>query len=586
LEQLVSSLSPARFAPGETILKRWENPGFLYLIADGVIEELDANGVVAQYSRGDAFDPKALIEGRSHTSFTARSAATCYLLPAQPFLALTRTHRAIRDFYASEMARRTDALIAVQQQREAASLLLARIGDGTLHPPIFVSPATTIREAAQTMEDHGTSAVLVQFNDGPGIFTNRDVRERSTLMGMPDETPIGDLASRNLVTLERDDFLFNALLVMTKHSIRHVVITHGHEILGILEQTDLISYLSNQSYFIANQIERAGSPEELRDSAQSIHRMIRSLNERGVRPRYIARLVTDLNRKVFRKLAHQIFGEALIPDICLIVMGSEGRGEQLLRTDQDNALIIRDGVVIDDLAERTQAFTDALLDMGYPRCPGDVMVSNPAWAKPLAAFRKDIAKWTGHPDPTDLLTMAIFVDSSAVAGDEGLLGDLRGYMFERVRIKNDLIGFFAKAMLSFPTPLGMFGRFITEKLPPHAHKLDIKKGGIFPIVHGVRSLSLEQKIVETNTIARIQLLSSRGRLGEDFTADLIEAFDFLTVLRLRQQLKAWEGGEPYDNYIDPRPLNKFERNLLRDSLKIVKEFKDNITHQFHLNMLS
>ena len=144
---------------------------------------------------------------------------------------------------------------------------------------------------------------------------------------------------------------------------------------------------------------------------------------------------------------------------------------------------------------------------------------------------------------------------------------------------------FARVILAFPTPLGLFNRFVLEK-GAHAGTLDIKKGGIFPVVHGVRTLALEHGLTETNTIGRLQILSGQRPLGRDFTADLIEAFDFMSMLRLRTQLKQLEEGVATSNAVRPSQLNRLDRSLLRNSLGVVKEFKSLVTLHFRLDSLS
>lgn len=586
LAQAAEALSLRHFSAGQTLLKRWHNPAYLYIVVDGVVEERDADGIVGRCRAGDAFDSRALIEGRSQHDFITWGSCSCYVLPARLFLTLIQNNRALWEFYYEDLSRKLDTLINLQQQREAASFMLARIGESRFHPPVFVSPDTSLQEAVQIMQARQITALLVRGNDQIGIFTGRDVREKSVLMGMPDTTPIGDIASYGLITLHRNDFLFNALAVMTKRVIRHIVITDGTEIVGILEQLDLLNYLANHSYTIANQIEHAASQEDLQEASNNIPQLIKSLYDRGVKPRYIARLVTDLNRKIFRRLYERIIPPEVLNDACLIVMGSEGRGEQLLRTDQDNALILRDAALGEVLTQPMQTFTETLVELGYPRCPGNIMVSNPDWAKSQTAFKQDIFGWINQPDETAFMNLAIFYDALAVAGDGALLAEIKAYLFQLIQDQKITLQHFTRAILSFPTPLGIFNRLVVEKTPAHRQEFDIKKGGIFPIVHGVRSLALEYQLAETNTIARIQGLSGKGPFDERFTADLIEAFDFMSMLRLREQLAKWERGIAYDNYVNPGRLNKLERNLLKDSLKIVKEFKAFISYHFKLSMVS
>src|SRR5512147_239986 len=586
LMRVAEQLTPGRFAPGETILRRWADPSSLFVVADGVVEEADQTGPVALYSRGDSFDSMGLIHGRSEHSFVARNGSTCYLLPAQMFHALSRSNPRFRDHYQRDVGRRLDTLVAAQQQREASSFLLAKIGEGNLHPPVFVGPETTIKQATRLMQTREATAVLVRDGERVGIFTERDVRERMVLMGLPETTPIGDLANYDLITLDSDDFLFNALVLMTERAIRHVVVTRSGEIEGLFEQADLLGYLSNSSYVIASKVDRATTPEDLKAASDAIPKLIRSLFERGVKPRYIARIVNDLNRKTLRQVFTRVTPAGMQGRCCLMVMGSEGRGEQLLRTDQDNGLIFRDQPDEIERDALTQAFSRRLIELGYPPCPGNVMVSNPEWAKSLDAYELDLRRWISHPTSDAFLRLAILTDASAVAGDGTLLSDLKTRLLDLVKREEAFCGHFARATLAFATPLGFFNRFLVEDGPAGAKGLDIKKGGIFPVVHGVRSLALEYRVAETNTVSRIQALSGRGPFSEGFTADLIEAFDFMVMLRLREQFAALDRGETYDNIIDVDHLGSFERNLLRDSLKIVKHFKSDIANHFRLQLLT
>jgi CBS domain-containing protein len=585
LNRLAEEVTQADFAAGDEVLARWETPSFLYVIARGTINEIGPVGLIARHGSGESFDSRGLIEGRSQHSFVCENACTCYLVPARYLRALSQSNAAIREFYTRDMARQADALINLQQQREAASFLMARVGEGTLRPAAFVPPQTTIQDAVTTMKERGVSALLVRRDNEVGIFTGRDVREKHVLMGMPAVTPIGELASYSLITIDQDDLVFDALVAMTKHAIRHLVVTRNQQIVGVLEQTDLLNYLTNSSYAIASKAERATDKDDLKQAAADIPRLIRSLYERGVKPRFIARHVTDLNRKIIHRLFEQMASPALAAEACLIVMGSEGRGEQLLRTDQDNAIIFPDnGPPPAEFHQVAQAFPQALIELGYPPCAGNVMTSNPEWAKSLSAFREDMFRWIHEPSPEGFMAFAIFFDAAAVAGDDGLLLELKNHLIDLIRGQEAVVRHFARVILTFPTPLGWFRRFVLEK-GEHAGALDIKKGGIFPVVHGVRSLALEHGLSETNTVGRLQILSGRRPLGREFTADLIEAFDFMSMLRLRTQLDQVEHGVATSNFVRPGRLNRLERNLLRDSLGVVKEFKSLITLHFRLDSL-
>jgi CBS domain-containing protein len=585
LLEAARALEPSTYGAGETILQRLRPARHLHIVREGAVEEQDTSGVIAHYSPGGIFDYRALAQGRADHDFIAKTKTVCELLPAPVVIALTRRNAGFQAFWQSELARRADALIAVQQQREAASFLLARIADGDLHKPEFVPPSTTLQEAATLMNQRRSSFLLVERDGRIGIFTGRDAREKSLLMGLAGSTPIGELASYDLVTLDKDDFLFNALATMTQHAIRHVVITDGAAIVGVFEQTDLLRYLTDSSFAIANRVERARTPLDLEEAGRSIPHLIEALQGRGVKPRYIARVATNLNRKIFRRLFEQIVPVELRGGACLIVMGSEGRAEQLLPTDQDNAVIF-EGEPPHGIAHYLDAFSASLSKLGYPPCPGGIMVSNPAWARSLADFRRDVGHWLYEGKMEGFLNLAILLDAAPVAGEDALLRRLKDHLFDLAKREGTTLGYFARAILNFETPLGFFGRFVTEASGPHEGRIDVKKGGLFPIVHGIRSLALEARLAETNTIARIQMLSNAGQFSNTFAADLIEAFDFMSMLRLRTQLEAWRAGRTPDNHIDPKALSKLDRGLLRDSFKVVKALKSSLSYHFKLDYVS
>lgn len=586
LADVVLALSPGEFAAGETILKRFGTSDYLYLIIEGLIEELDNAGIVGRYSRGDSFCPRALIEGRSENIFVARTACRCLRIPAGFFLMLLKGNAAIREFYCRSLSRRLDHIVSVHERREAAAALMAPVGASELHPPVFVAPETSLDEATAIMGTENVSALLVRRGAGNGIFTRGDLHEKLNLLHLPGLTPVGDVASDSLISLQPEDTLFDALRVMTRHSIRHVVITRQREIEGLFEQRDLLRSLAGRANVIAARVKGAASGEDLKQAGAAITELIKSFVERGVKTRYIARLVTRLNRELLRQVYEHVAPKEVRESSCLMVMGSEGRGEQLVKTDQDNGLILGPDLTWDAVASTANAFVEALADLGYPPCEGNVMVSNPDWTQSVEAYKKTLHRWINRPDEISFNQLAVFLDASPIAGDPDLLGALKTHVFELLDNQSVVLGHIARPMLGFKTPLGFFNRLITEKQPPHAGKLDIKKGGVFPIVHGVRCLALEHRISETSTLDRIHALSSLGVFTSGLSADLIESLDLMSSLRVKSQLEQLVRGDPCDNYVNPRDLNNQERELLRSSLKIVNEFKKFILYHFKLNLVS
>ena len=262
-------------------------------------------------------------------------------------------------------------------------------------------------------------------------------------------------------------------------------------------------------------------------------------------------------------------------------MGSEGRREQILRTDQDNGLIIAEGYGKDFGEEMAQLSSD-LRSLGFPDCPGNVMVTNPQWRRSVGSYKQLIDGWVDTMDEASLQSLNIFLDAQCVAGEALLLDEAKGYLFARFEGRDDVLAHMAKAALSFETPLSLFSGLVAPR--SHGNSLDLKKGGIFAIVHGVRVLALQKKIRETNTFERIKQLNNAGVFDKTFATELMEAYDTLLSVRLRARL-LHPGGVSMRNDVEPGKLDKIERDLLKDSFKVVNAFKKLLTYHFHLNMV-
>jgi CBS domain-containing protein len=266
-------------------------------------------------------------------------------------------------------------------------------------------------------------------------------------------------------------------------------------------------------------------------------------------------------------------------------MGSEGRGEQLLRTDQDNGLVLRDGYAPPaDLDVICWRFSAALARFGYPECPGRIMLSNPAWRQDATGFGQTVRHWLQAADAESLMALAIFVDAHAVAGDPALLDQVRARLDAAVTDNDAMLARFAAAIDAFESPGGWWNRLFTIGESQTEH-LDLKKAGLFPLVHGVRALALEAHVGATATVARIEALVAAGRLPADLALDLIDSLHFFMELRLRAGLEALELSRSNGRAIDVSRLGSLDRDLLKDALAVVKRFRAWLRQRYRLDML-
>ncbi|ANC92447.1 CBS domain-containing protein [Azospirillum humicireducens] len=591
---LAGALDVALYPHEAVILCREEPTDSLFVVLRGSVQERRGGEVAAVHGPGDRFGLQALYGGAcgyvtGARRFVAAEDCVCHLIPRAALEALAAENPAFGTAILGDFAQRMRDLAAERSNREMAALTMARIRQAYLHPPLFVEAGASLRDAAEAMRQNRASSVLVHGEDGrTGILTGTDLRDLVVLDGRPVTDPVGPLARYGLLTLDRDDLLFNALVLMTKHAVRRVVVTENGAIAGLLGQSDLLAVLSNHSQVIGVQVEHATNPDDLRRASRSIVELIRTLHATGVKVSFIADLVTELNRRIFRKLFELLAPPELLANSCLIVMGSEGRGEQLLKTDQDNGLILRDGFDCPDLPRIAAEFTRHLVAFGYPPCPGNIMLSNPEWTRPLAGYKDAIFSWIHRPDEAAQMNLAIFYDAAPVAGDATLLQDAKDYLLSRLQDNQMFFTQFARPTLSFDTPGGLFAALFERR---RGEPVDIKKAGIFPIVHGVRALALEKHRAETNTVERIQVLAELGALDRKMAGDLVEAFTILSTIRLKARVDlpqdaegAGEGAElAIDNLVHPDRLGKLDHDQFKDCLALVKSFKELIAHHFRLN---
>ena len=338
---------------------------------------------------------------------------------------------------------------------------------------------------------------------------------------------------------------------------------------------------------IEAQIDRATTLPALRQAAQHIDAMVQRLHAQAMPVGRIAQQVGRLNTRVFARLWAQLAPPDLVAHSCLLVMGSEGRGEQILKTDQDNALLLRDGFECPGLPAIAQDFNAALAELGYPRCPGDIMLTNPLWRQPLAAFRETMRSWLygnqsqdgGRDGPMHL---AIFFDAVAVAGDPALLDDARAHLAAIFSHNDAFLARFAAAADQFQEPGGWFTWLRGRR---DEQMLDLKKLGTFPVVHGVRALSLQYGVREPGTAARLQRLAALGQLAAPMASELTQALHVLMQLRLTHQLHQRARGELPDNQVRPSALAPGEREPLRDALAVVKSFRQFLRQHYRLDAL-
>lgn len=468
---------------------------------------------------------------------------------------------------------------------EAQTLMTARVRDVALRKPVRIQADATLRDAARAMRDQRVGCLLIDAGADSAIITDSSLRDALALNEVPPDAPIVRVARYPLATIDSGAPLLDALIQMQRLGLESLLVTDQGRIFAVLEQADVLGYLALHSSAILEVVARAEQPTDLRPAADAMLRLVGALLRNGMKSDRIGRLASDVHRAIFRRLFEMLVPMEIQQDVCFIVMGSEGRSEQILPTDQDNALIVRDGLDVESIMPSCCAITGALIDLGYPRCPGDIMISNPSWVLTQSGFRAQVARWIASSSNDDVMNLAIFFDAEAVAGDEHLLNGVKATLFEAAATSDAFCARFASAINAFPVPIGMFSRLQLDRSGELAGTLDIKKGGVFPIVHGIRALALQKNLKTTPTLDRIEALVDLRTLDKRFAREVVEAFRFMCTVRAECGLAAMDCGMPATNRLRPDDLTHIDKEILAESLQVVVRLRRVVGQNFRLDLL-
>lgn len=588
-QQLVrDTVDVAYFREGDSLLEPGTAPSHLFVVIKGQVTQYDGEQPVASYGPDDCFDGRALVAGRSANRFMAREEVLAYALPRDAVNELVASNTTFGALLFADFSAKLGALAQRRSGHELQALNMARVADAFVRPVQQVDAATDIVSVARLLQARHVSSVLVRDPAVEparlGIFTQASL-QRAILDGTPlAQLAVGGFANYELATIGSDAPIGDALALMLRRRVHRLVVLGPAGVAGVLEALDVFSFLANHSQLITVQIEMAQDLPALAEAAARITRMVSLLWRGGTRVGLIAELVTELNTRLFERAWELIAPDDVLRNTCLFVMGSEGRGEQLLKTDQDNALVLRDGWSPPaDLAQLAARFSKALAEFGYPPCPGGIMLERPEWRMPASEFAQTLRGWLHAPTPEHLMNLAVFLDARPVCGDAQLLRELRAALMRQTLDDDAMLGRFASAIDAFGSSPGWWNRWLGLG---HAEQtVDLKKEAMFPLVHGVRSLALAHRIDATGTRDRVEALVAAGALDRAEGDELVQALHLLMEIRLQAGLDELDARRPVSGQVDLRRIGSLERNLLHDALGVVKRFKATLHRRFQLDRL-
>lgn len=595
VQHLTETIQIEYFGPSQDIMTYGGKPSeFLYILRRGSVDLLreDDQGfqVFDTLSEGEIFGHPSLIRGKAPiVTVRTREETLVYLLPAQVFHQLRRDEPVFARFFAASSIERLSHALKARHAKASPELFQLRMQDLIRRPILTVDPTVPVRKVAVLMRDLNVSSLVVK-SEPLGIITDRDLRNRVLAVGLSDTVPVAQVMTNPIITLPGDSLVFEGLMLMLERGIHHMPVTANGQVIGLVTHTEILRQQSRSPLLLPRHLQRTRSIEDIKVYAQQVTETVGSLLDSGVRISDIGRVVALSHDALVERLlvkAERILGPPPCP-YAWIVLGSEGRYEQTLRTDQDNALIYANAESNEAegyFAALAHHVVEWLVQCGFPRCPGEIMATNPQWCQPLAVWQNYFRGWIDTPNENALMRLAIFFDYRRIGGQLDVEQALRP-IIRRSRENRIFLGRMARAALRQPAPLSFFRHFVLERSGTARDLIDLKVRGTALIVDLARIFALECGCAATSTLARLRAAGISSSLSEAGAEELAAAFELISLLRLRHQYRQLRQGEELTNQVPVSQLTSLEQRELKEALWAVARIQRSVEVLFQTELFA
>jgi len=558
---------------------------YLYIVRSGVIDLLDEKGhLIEKLDEGDIYTiPCQLIDLGRASRGVAMEDSLLYLLPCQKLQELRAAEPNFDQHFSSSLRERLKHAVSTVQaatDQNCMAQLTTEIDTLVNKPAVTAMVGCSIREAAQTMAEQNVSSLLLLDGESlVGMITDSDIRSRCVAAGLSVDEPVSKIMSSHLKTIQQGELALNAMMTMTRFHLHHLPVLEDEKVIGMLTANDIVRQQTINSAFIATDIHKASSLEELVPISNRLPELQYQLAYSSATALHIGEAISSITDALtvrLIQLAEEELGPPPVPYVWLCG-GSQARREQSSHSDQDNALLISDKMRskhdewFSALAKRV---CDGLNACGFVHCPGEAMASNPKWRQPLKVWRHYFNEWIDKPEPMALMLSSIFFDLRPVHGDKKLFKTLRKEVRSKTRGNGIFIAYMASNALQFRPPLGFFRTFVLIHGGEHDDTFDIKHRGIVPITDIARVLALSEGLPQVNTTKRLKAASATNALSREMGGNLQDALEFISSLRINHQAEQIRLGLKPDNYLPPDDLSELERKHLKDAFNVIQDMQN------------
>ena len=558
----------------------------LYMVRSGVVEVYRRKGeLYNRLDEGALFGQMGLLTNNK-VRFPAKATkdTLLYCIPESVFQELYDTQEVFADFVEVEdNARLRQAVSSTNEQNDLTTSKVRTLLTGEAP---YIDQSESIQNAAIKMAEENVSSLLIinpdvleddEDDHSPlvGIITDRDLCTRVLAQGLDPSDNVSSVMTTEVISLDHNAYVYEAMLTMLRYNVHHLPVLKDKQPIGIIEATDIVRYESQNSLLLVSSIFQQQSIEELASLSEQVKdSFVRLVNE-DANSHMVGSAMSVIGRSFKQRsieLAEEELGEPPVP-YCFVALGSMGRDEQLLVTDQDNAIILDNTYVKDEhdayFAELAKRVCDGLDKCGYTYCTGDIMATNPEWRMTRTEWEECFADWIDNPNPKALLNASIFFDLDGVYGRLKWAEQLNGFIIRRARKNNRFLACLARNAMNRTPPLGFFKDFVMEKDGQHKNSINLKRRGTAPLADLIRVHALAVGSRSKNSFERLDDVHEAGILPKGKARDLRDALEFISMVRIRHQAYDVENQTEPDNNIEPENLSDFERRNLKDAFQIL-----------------
>jgi CBS domain-containing protein len=556
------------------------------MVRSGVVEVYRRKGeLYNRLDEGALFGQMGLLTNNK-VRFPAKATkdTLVYCIPEAVFQELYDNHETFADFVEVEdTARLRQAVSSTNEQNDLTTSKVRTLLTGDAP---FLEKTETIQNAAIKMAEENVSSLLIidpdilednEEDNSPlvGIITDRDLCTRVLAEGLDANDEVSSVMTTEVISLDHNAYVYEAMLTMLRYNVHHLPVLKDKKPIGIIEATDIVRYESQNSLLLVSSIFQQQSIEELASLSEQVKdSFVRLVNE-DANSHMVGSAMSVIGKSFKQRiieLAEEELGDPPIP-YCFLALGSMGRDEQILVTDQDNAIILDNSYVKESHDEYfsalAQKICDGLNECGYTYCTGDIMATNPEWRMTRSEWEECFADWIDDPNPKALLNASIFFDLVGVYGRLKWAEQLNGFIVRRARKNNRFLACLARNAMNRTPPLGFFKDFVMEKDGQHKNSINLKRRGTAPLADLIRVHALAVGSRSTNSFERLDDIHEAGILPKGKARDLRDALEFISMVRIRHQALDVENQIEPDNNIEPENLSDFERRNLKDAFQIL-----------------